>query len=136
MTAVIIVTAAAVSVLVASSAADTKFGAKTRALAMCESAVECLRFADGDTEMLDRTMERAGFERKGEDDYAWEFGELETVSVKTKTDREKVEKLDAEGNPVLDGEGNPVTETVETEKYVVTYNDEIIYEIEKIEDDE
>ena len=109
MTAVIIITGAAVSVLVASSAADVKFAAKTYVLAGCENAVDCLRFADGDGNILKDALGKAGFTEDTEkNEYVLSYAD-ETVTV-------SVEK---------DGEN---------ENYVVKYNDEIIYETENAEE--
>ena len=128
MTAVVIVTGAAISVLFASSASDVKFSAKTRALEACDSAVECLRFANGNEEALGEALGYAGFKDEDETgEFVLKCGKGEVVSVDTRTDSVEVEKVDENGDTV--------TETVDTVIYVVTYNDKIIYEIEKIEND-
>lgn len=104
MTAVVIITGAAVSVLVFSSMADVKFGAKTLALAECENAVECLRFADGNESTLESLLKKVDFVNEN-GDFVWKYGKSETVTVSVETDGEN-------------------------KHYVVKYNDEIIYETE------
>ena len=59
---VVIVTAAAISVLVASVQFDAKYNNQTRALNACESAAQCVRFAD-DEEELAAYLARLGFEK-------------------------------------------------------------------------
>jgi Tfp pilus assembly protein PilW len=61
MTMVLIITGAAISVQIASTRADVAFRDKYRALTGCENAVECLRFADGNEELLSDALVGAGF---------------------------------------------------------------------------
>ena len=62
MAMVLIVTGAAITVLIASSRADTVYRNKYRALNGCENAVECLRFAENDESLLESALKKAGFE--------------------------------------------------------------------------
>lgn len=59
---VVIVTAAAISVLVASVQFDAKYNNRTRALNACESAAQCVRFADTESELA-VYLARLGFEK-------------------------------------------------------------------------
>lgn len=61
MAVVVIVTGAAISLLVASVQFDNKYQSQTHALNACESAVHCVRFTD-DLEKLDDYLKRLNFE--------------------------------------------------------------------------
>ena len=51
MATVILVTGAAISLLISSIRFDAKYDSQTRALNACESAISCVRFADNQTEL-------------------------------------------------------------------------------------
>ena len=110
MAMVTIVTGAAISVLVASMQFDIKYQEKTAALSYCESAVECVRFAE-DKEMLKQTLNLI---QEG-------FGDFQNV------DSSDVFSL-TEGDTVIQV---VVTSNAGTDNYVVKLNDEVIYEISK-----
>ena len=108
MAVVTIVTGAAISVLVASIKFDVKYEEKTAALSYCESAVECVRFAENE-EMLKKTLNLV---KEG-------FGDYEDV------DGSFVFSL-TEGDTTVQV---VVTSVSGTDNYVVKLNDEVIYEI-------
>lgn len=114
MAVVVLITGAAVSVLIASVKADAKYITKSVALEGCETAVECIRFADGfdEGEALERlktALTAAGFEAaEDENTFTLSVGD-ETVKVVVGT---------ADGG-------------TEVENYVVYFNDEEIYEKSK-----
>lgn len=66
MAIVMIVSAAALSLMVTSVEFDRKYDAQTQAMNACESAVECIRFANTADE-LDGYLSRLGFEKAGEE---------------------------------------------------------------------
>jgi len=110
MAVVVIVTGAAISVLVASVQFDIKYQEKTAALSYCESAAECVRFAES-KEMLGQTLNllKEGFGNPVIEDDTYVFSLTEG---------------DATIQVVVTSVSNP-------ENYVVTLNDEVIYEISK-----
>ena len=63
MAVVIIVTGAAISVVTASVKFDAKYNAETYALNACESAVNCVRFADTVEELDALLVGKLGFEK-------------------------------------------------------------------------
>ena len=65
MAAVILVSGAAISLLVASVQFDSKYDSQTRALNACESAVRCVRFAD-EQGKLETYLGALGFDRSEE----------------------------------------------------------------------
>lgn len=69
MAVVTIVTGAAISLIVASVRFDHKYNAQTRALNACESAAQCLRFAEEDA-ALEEYLAHLGFERVEENVYS------------------------------------------------------------------
>lgn len=101
MSMLLIITGAAMSVQIASSRADAIYRNQYNALNACENAAECVRFANGDEELLKGTLGKAGF--------------TEAVGAYTLTCGDRVVKVTVEAEH-------------ETEKYVVTCDDEIIYE--------
>lgn len=82
MAVVVIVTGAAISLLIASIRFDAKYRAQTEALNACESAVSCVRFAD-DAEDLEEYLKKLGFEASG-DDYVLQDGKVTVVIGETK----------------------------------------------------
>jgi len=101
MAAVILVSGAAISLLIASVQFDSKYDSQTRALNACESAVRCVRFAD-DPDTLKGYLEQLGFDilqTQGPDG----------VTV----------------YPFADGE---VTVKVSESAWIVTFDDDIVYE--------
>lgn len=110
MATVVIVTGAAISVVVASVKSDLKYKEKTAVLGYCQSAVECVRFADSE-EMLSKTLDllKAGFGT------ATTVGDNKVFSLK-------------EGDSTLEV---VVTSVSGTDNYVVKLNDEVIYETSK-----
>ena len=66
MAMVLIVSASALSLMVTSAEFDRKYDAQTQAMNVCESAVECIRFAKS-AEDLDGYLARLGFEKAGEE---------------------------------------------------------------------
>ena len=112
MTMVVIVTGAAISVLVASIKFDVKYEEKTSALSSCESAVECVRFADNE-EMLKKTLNLI---KEG-------FG----TDTDTSEDDRYVFSL-TEGDTTVQV---VVTSVSGIDNYVVKLNDEVIYETSK-----
>lgn len=105
MAMVVIVTGAAISVLIASVKSDAKYLAKSNALTGCENAVECVRFAE-DIDTLDEALEKVGFVTDEDNEYTYKSGES-TVKVTVQTTDNKLESC------------------------VVFYNDEEIYTINK-----
>ena len=101
MAVVLMVAGAAISVLIYSSKADAVFRDKYRALTACESAVECIRFADGpeDVDMLKTALEKVGFENPSDEDTYY----------------------------LVDNDQAVVICDFESAHYVVKYGDEIIY---------
>ena len=105
MAVVLMVTGAALSVLIYSAKADAVFRDHYRALTACENAAECLRFTNGDSESLKQALENAGFVNPPDD---------------------------GEENYILEGNDLVVVICVsESEHYVVTYGDETIYTYKK-----
>lgn len=78
MAVVVIVTGAAISLLIASIRFDAKYRAQTEALNACESAVSCVRFAD-DAEDLGKYLKKLGF-KDSDDGYVLQDGKV-TVTV-------------------------------------------------------
>ncbi len=97
MAVLVMVSGAAITVLIASVKADTAFENKYAVLSGCENAAECLRFADGEKDLLKVALEKAGFVQTDETEFTLEKGN-ETVTV-------------LENN----------------ESYAVVYNGEVIY---------
>lgn len=98
MAAVLMVTGAAISVLISSNQADIAFREKYRALTACENAVECLRFTTDETELA-TVLGKAGF-----------ADEIEDTEVK-----------------YIYKDNDQVVVIYESDHYVVKYGDEIIY---------
>lgn len=93
MAVIVMVSGAAISVLIASIKADASFENKYFSLAAVENAAECLQFADDNVEELEKSLKRAGFE-KLESIYVLEKGdEKVTVSIENEN---YVVKLDDE----------------------------------------
>lgn len=67
MAVLVMVSGAAITVLIASVKTDTAFENKYTVLSGCENAAECLRFADGNTELLEQALKKAGFSENDED---------------------------------------------------------------------
>lgn len=106
MAMVLIISGAAISVLIASLRFDQKEAARIHAMESCESAVECVRFAaNGGTDLAEQ-LQKLGFEMQPsvgtETIYTLPGGEV-TVTVTQ--------------------EGSAVT-------FTVTYDDEVVYEKE------
>lgn len=97
MAVLVMVSGAAITVLIASVKADTAYQNKYAVLSGCENAAECLRFADGNEVLLKEALEKAGFAQTDEAEFTLEKGN-ETVTVL---------KID--------------------ESYAVVYNGEVIY---------
>lgn len=97
MAVLVMVSGAAITVLIASVKADTAYQNKYAVLSGCENAAECLRFADGNENLLKEALEKAGFAQTDETEFTLEKGN-ETVTVL---------KID--------------------ESYAVVYNGEVIY---------
>ena len=98
MAVLVMVSAAAITVLTASVKADAAFENKYTALNGCENAAECLRFANGDEDLLEDALKKAGFVQTENTVFTLEKGN-ETVTVLKNND----------------------------ESYSVVYNGEIIY---------
>ena len=114
MALVVIVTGAAISVLIASIQFDAKYKAQTHAQNACESAVECIRFADGKEKLHELLSQKVGFVQLKEDKeegnditYFFDAGKASAEVVITYVDG-------SEGNYIA--------------KYVVRLNDEEIYD--------
>lgn len=73
MTVVIIITGAAISVVTASVQFDAKYQKETYALNACESAVNCVRFADTPEELAD-LLNKLAFKEKVSG-VLWTFGD-------------------------------------------------------------
>ncbi|MBR2914713.1 MAG: hypothetical protein IKC06_02780 [Clostridia bacterium] len=97
MAVLVMVSGAAITVLIASVKADTAYQNKYAVLSGCENAAGCLRFADGNESLLKEALEKAGFAQTDETEFTLEKGN-ETVTVL---------KID--------------------ESYAVVYNGEVIY---------
>lgn len=103
---VLIVTGAALTLMISSSRADVAYRDEYRALVACENAQECLRFANGDPERLYAALTAVGFTKDPD-------SEIYT----------------------LENGSHTVTVTLDSDNYVVKYNDETIYEhIEETEE--
>lgn len=98
MAVLVMVSGAAITVLIASVKADTAYQNKYAVLSGCENAAECLRFADGNEVLLKEALEKAGFAQTDETEFTLEKGN-ETVTVLKNDD----------------------------ESYAVVYNGEVIY---------
>lgn len=79
MATVVIVTGAAISLLVASVRFDAKYDSQTRALNACESAAHCIRFTDDPGEYL----ARLGFTEDGDKFILSDSGTAVEVEMKT-----------------------------------------------------
>jgi len=97
MAVLVMVSGAAITVLIASVKADTAYQNKYAVLSGCENAAECLCFADGNEILLKEALEKAGFAQTDGTEFTLEKGN-ETVTVL---------KID--------------------ESYAVVYNGEVIY---------
>lgn len=91
MAVVVIVTGAAISLLVASVRFDAKYNSQTVALNACESAVHCLRFTD-DADKLKGYLTRLGFE------------EVEGVYTLPNSGTVKVENIEGVWTVTFDGD--------------------------------
>ncbi|MBO5982190.1 MAG: prepilin-type N-terminal cleavage/methylation domain-containing protein [Clostridia bacterium] len=98
MAVLVMVSGAAITVLIASVKADTAFENKYTVLSGCENAAECLRFADGNEILLKEALEKAGFVQTDESEFALEKGNQAVTVLKN-----------------------------DDESYAVVYNGEIIY---------
>lgn len=98
MAVLVMVSGAAITVLIASVKADTAYQNKYAVLSGCENAAECLRFADGNEILLKEALEKAGFAQTDETEFTLEKGN-EAVTVLKNDD----------------------------ESYAVVYNGEVIY---------
>lgn len=74
MAVVTIITGAAISVVVASVQFDAKYQSETYALNACESAVNCVRFADTPEELAD-LLNKLPFEEKVSG-VRWTYGDV------------------------------------------------------------
>lgn len=83
MAMVLIVSGAAISLLVASVQFDAKYESQTQALNAAESAVECVRFADEVSELESYLVDKLGFVKQ-EGVYTFD-GETVKVQVVEKT---------------------------------------------------
>ena len=83
MAIVVIVTGAALTLIISSTRADVALRDQYRALTACENAEDCIRFAKGDADLLDDALTEAGFVKIPEGSYTLTFGE-HTVSVTLK----------------------------------------------------
>ena len=97
MAMVLIVSGAAISLLVASVQFDAKYDSQTKAMNAAESAVECVRFADKVSELESYLVDKLGFV-KHEGVYTFD-GDTVKVQVVEKTvtvifdDEEMYEKI-------------------------------------------
>lgn len=78
MAVVLIVTGAAISLLVASRDFDNMYKSRTYAYNACESAVECIRFADSVDE-LGGYLSHLGFEKVSDNTFALKDCKTEVV---------------------------------------------------------
>ena len=101
MAMVLMVTGAAISIVAASARADLGYRYKYEALTACENAADCLRYSQGDKDILKVALEKIGFDVSGT-----EYTFTRTINKKT------IQKI------IISQNGND---------YVVEYNDEIIY---------
>lgn len=104
MAMVLIVTGAAISLVVASVQFDAKYESQTAALNAAESAVECVRFA-GELSELDGYLGKLGFDK------------VETIPV----------DVDADSGYELKG-NNSVKIWVKGDTVTVTFDNELLYE--------
>lgn len=105
MAVVLLITGAAMSVVIASAKADDTYVKRQQAISSCQDAVDCVRFAD-DVTMLEEALQKVGF---GEPEIS---GGVITFPQ-------------ANGDTCVLVR---VTEGTESNIYVVIYNDEVIYE--------
>ena len=61
MAVVLMITGAAISVVLASAKADATYNNKYRALTACENAAECIRYSQGNESLLKNALKEAGF---------------------------------------------------------------------------
>lgn len=97
MSVILVVAGAAITLIISSVRADATFRNQYRAMTACDNARACIRFADGDGDVLAEALIKAGFTGINENHYLLISGEYE------------------------------VEVTFEDENYVVAYNDETIY---------
>lgn len=128
MAAVLIVTGAAITVLVSSSQADTLYRDKYRALNGCENAVECIRFTK-DKQTLADALLKAGFSEipvPGTDEVRGDAPEGEGDPLLTQPFRSGYEFVCGDKTVTV----KIVTdENTGVESYVVTYCDDDIYTV-------
>ena len=98
LTFVVMVTIAALSLMISSIQMETKYLSKTTALCACESVVACVRFADN-VEELQNALEKLAEEPAPQEDGA-------------ETPVERVVNIGTEENPVLQFKQNTVMVTV------------------------
>lgn len=86
MAAISIITAAAIALVMASISSDIKYNDRADALAACENASECVRYAS-DTAELSEALTKVHFVAEGTDTYTYTAGEY-TVTVTVETTAE------------------------------------------------
>lgn len=79
MAAISIITAAAIALVMASISSDIKYNDRADALAACENASECVRYASNTAE-LSAALTEVNFVAEGTDTYTYTAGEY-TVTV-------------------------------------------------------
>ena len=82
MATVVLISGAAISLLVASVRFDAKYDSQTRALNACESAVHCIRFTENPTELAEY-LGRLGFTTEDGDTFTLSGGGTAVEVVKT-----------------------------------------------------
>ena len=118
MTLVVIITGAAISVVIASIKADAAYQNKYRALTACENAAECLRFSKGVQDKLEEALDAADFK----------------VFVGDIKDAFAMYGIGEPGTPTnVDGYifkvGDQIVTIAKSESnYVVKYKDDVVYE--------
>lgn len=89
MAAISIITAAAISLTLASISSDAKYNSRAEALTACENASECVRYASNITE-LGEVFQKVGFTKdETTENYTYTSGEYTvtvTVTVENETD--------------------------------------------------
>ena len=85
MTLVVIVTGAAITVVISSAQADVAYRFKYRALTACENAVDCLRYSQGDEKELQNALSVLGFQG---------YQDNETLAETIETEEEKRKSYD------------------------------------------
>ena len=129
MAIVMIVASSAIGIIISSAKADAKFAEKTQALSLCESTVECIRFAE-QCFYSATDIDNSGHITIDENTYC---GNLKLAVA--------LGKLNFKGNTCIVGSNeisvvflnyDEQNSDKNNTKYTVTYNGKIIYETKEL----